>query len=342
MHAQGDVPIRKPRQQRSRDTLERILNAAEEVIEHRGFEAATLAEILKRAGASVGSFYARFPEKEVLLKALLERYHEQAHDDVGAFVDDTRWEGAGLEARVSAWVDFAAKQVASRRGVMRERLIRYVTRERDVPESEIRKMRDMVQLLRGFFEPVLTEVAHPKPKQAIEFAVESLDAALAVHYLLKNDALDSFRSMSDAARRREWKRAFLNYVGARAVGYPLEVLPGRFAVVRLAASSDVPRWATSGPLVSISRTDAELSIVCAESDVPEGAKAERGFACLRVQGPLPFDAVGVLASIVGPLAEASISILSVSTYDTDYALVKASELDRARRVLAGAGHRIDA
>ena len=119
----------------------------------------------------------------------------------------------------------------------------------------------------------------------------------------------------------------------------LDVLPERFAVVRLAADAAVPEWAQgAGALVSVTRTADELSIVCPEAAVPTDLPAQRGFRGLRVRGPLDFSVVGVLASLAGPLAAAGVSLFALSTYDTDYLLVRAADLERAVAALAGAGH----
>ena len=67
--------------------------------------------------------------------------------------------------------------------------------------------------------------------------------------------------------------------------------------------------------------------------MPEGVLCERGWAGLKVEGPLDFSLTGVLASLAQPLAEAGISIFAVSTYDTDYVLVKGGDLERAVAVL---------
>ncbi len=120
----------------------------------------------------------------------------------------------------------------------------------------------------------------------------------------------------------------------------LTVLPGRWTVCRLDPQAAVPDWALSGDFFSITRTTDELSIVCGEVGVPEGVLCERGWAGLKVEGPLAFSLTGVLASLAQPLAEAAISIFVVSTYDTDYLLVKARDLDSAVADLAEAEHTI--
>ena len=118
----------------------------------------------------------------------------------------------------------------------------------------------------------------------------------------------------------------------------LELLDGRYAVVRLDAGEPLPGWATGGPFVSLTRTEAELSVVCPEQAVPAGAQAEPGWRCLRVAGPLGFGMTGILASLAGPLASSGVSIFVVSTYDTDYLLVQERDLDRGADALTRAGH----
>jgi hypothetical protein len=120
----------------------------------------------------------------------------------------------------------------------------------------------------------------------------------------------------------------------------LELLAGRYAVVRLDPGERLPDWAGGGPFVSITRTDAELSVVCPQEAVPPGAQAERGWRCLRVAGPLGFGMTGILASLAGPLASSGVSIFVVSTYDTDYVMVQERDLDRGVDALARAGHTV--
>ena len=90
--------------------------------------------------------------------------------------------------------------------------------------------------------------------------------------------------------------------------------------------------------VSITRTDDELSIVCPESAVPGGVQSEPGWAILKLQGPFPLAQLGVLASFASPLSAAGVSIFSVSTFDTDYILIKATQVSVACQALTAAGH----
>ncbi len=114
----------------------------------------------------------------------------------------------------------------------------------------------------------------------------------------------------------------------------LEWIAGRFAICRLDSSAPVPGWALGGSdFLSITRTEAELSIVAAEVLVPSEVTAERSWAAMRVVGKLDFTMVGVLAKLTGALAQAGIPCFGISTYDTDYILVKEQDADRAAQAL---------
>src|SRR5437867_13048828 len=120
----------------------------------------------------------------------------------------------------------------------------------------------------------------------------------------------------------------------------LTVLADQFAVCKLTPEAPIPAWAITGAFSSITRTTDELSVVCRQDAVPEGIICERGWRCLRVAGTMPFTVVGVLASLTAPLAEAGISVFAISTFDTDYLLMKADDLERAIDVLRQRGHTI--
>lgn len=119
----------------------------------------------------------------------------------------------------------------------------------------------------------------------------------------------------------------------------LTLLDGRYAIGSLPPDSPVPAWAVAAPFASITRTADELSIVCREEDVPPSTRAEGGWRLLRVEGPFPLQGtIGVLAGLAGTLAQAGVSIFAVSTFDTDYILVPATQLETACAALCAAGH----
>lgn len=129
----------------------------------------------------------------------------------------------------------------------------------------------------------------------------------------------------------------------QALSLTLLVLPGELAVVRLPPDAHVPPWAFTaapGALWSMTRTDEEVSLVRAAEAVPSDARAERGWRSLRIAGTIDFGLTGVLASVLAPLGEAGISIFAVSTYDTDYILVREHALEAAIDALRAAGHEV--
>jgi hypothetical protein len=124
------------------------------------------------------------------------------------------------------------------------------------------------------------------------------------------------------------------------VNLALSILVDTFAICRLGKDTAIPDWALTSPFVSITRTSDELSIVCPQSNVPDGIKCERGWRCLKVEGTLDFALTGILVSLATPLAQAGIGIFVLSTYDTDYLMVKEIHLQQAVLVLSQAGHRV--
>lgn len=116
----------------------------------------------------------------------------------------------------------------------------------------------------------------------------------------------------------------------------LHLLPGRYAVCRLPKTHAVPDL-PKGPLINITWTDDELSIICLEDTIPEGARAYKGYRALKLHGPFPAESVGILASVLRPLADVGVFIMALSTFDTDYVLVPEMHLASAVNALANNG-----
>jgi hypothetical protein len=123
---------------------------------------------------------------------------------------------------------------------------------------------------------------------------------------------------------------------------PLTVLPDHYAVCRLNKNDQVPPWAATSTagLSSISRTSDELSIIVVDSLAPRNVRCERDWRAFKVRGPLPFDLIGIIAGLSGTLANAGISIFALSTFETDYIMVKEIDLGRAERALRRAEYPI--
>lgn len=124
----------------------------------------------------------------------------------------------------------------------------------------------------------------------------------------------------------------------------LRILPGRLAICTLPPDSSVPQRPEGARFWSVTCSDDEISVVLPEEAVPALWVAERGWRCMKVVGPLDFGLIGILASLAVPLAvplaEAGVSIFAVSTFDTDYVLVRESDLERASQVLTRKGHSV--
>ena len=113
----------------------------------------------------------------------------------------------------------------------------------------------------------------------------------------------------------------------------LKLLKDQFCICRLSKDEVIPEWAYSSQFYSITRTPDELSIVCEQTNVPVGIQCEKDWAIFKIEGVLDFSLVGILSAISTILAENKISIFAISTFDTDYILVKHVDVETAIRVL---------
>lgn len=120
----------------------------------------------------------------------------------------------------------------------------------------------------------------------------------------------------------------------------MRLLKGNFAVCRLDNTETIPSWSKNGEFFSITKTSEELSIVCAEENIPNDIKCEKHWRVIKIEGPLDFSLIGILASISTTLAQKGISIFAISTYDTDYILVKSKDIDNTISALLSEGHEI--
>ncbi len=118
----------------------------------------------------------------------------------------------------------------------------------------------------------------------------------------------------------------------------LNILKNLFTIHRLPQNHEIPSQVYKSQFYSISKTDDELSIVCNSTTRLNSEKSETGWSCIKVEGPLDFSLTGILAKISTVLAEAEISIFTISTFDTDYILVKSEKLPVAKEALLAYGY----
>lgn len=119
-----------------------------------------------------------------------------------------------------------------------------------------------------------------------------------------------------------------------------EVLFDTFGICKLNASQAIPQWAYQGHFCSVTKTTDELSIVCTETSIPAGVLCEKAWRAFKITGILDFSLVGILSAVSAALAKAGVSLFAISTYNTDYILVKAGDFDVALQALRHEGYEI--
>jgi AcrR family transcriptional regulator len=160
--------FRPPQQTRSQETLDRILDAAERVLEEKSFTEATLAEIMERAGVTVGAFYRRFPDKDALLHLLDERFFQELHERGDELLDPNHWRGASTTTIIREFARTAVEVYGAKRGVARSVFLRarvdpiIQASGRQVNAHYIERLRTLL------LDPSRrAEITHPHPDRAI-------------------------------------------------------------------------------------------------------------------------------------------------------------------------------
>ena len=120
----------------------------------------------------------------------------------------------------------------------------------------------------------------------------------------------------------------------------LELIAERFAICRFGPDCDRPAWCTGGSLCAWITTTDEATAVCSEDLVSDAVECSRGWRCLQVAGPLDLSLVGILSRLTAALASAQVPVFALSTYDTDYLLVREEALGDAISALRTAGHEV--
>jgi len=118
----------------------------------------------------------------------------------------------------------------------------------------------------------------------------------------------------------------------------LSILKDLFTIHRFSPGHEIPEQIYEGQFYSIIKTEDELSIVCNSSVLQGSENSETDWSCIKVLGPLDFSLTGILADISSVLAKADVSIFAISTFDTDYILVKSKKLPVAEKALLHAGY----
>jgi AcrR family transcriptional regulator len=169
--------VRTAKQPRSRRTLGRLLDAAEELISEKGIEDTTVADVAARAGCSVGAFYHHFRDKGALLRVLLDRLAGEFRETMRAAVDPNRWEGATISEILEAYLQFSIEIGRERAGLQRAKLA-LALRDPAFAEKSFELQRELGARLRELLLARREEVGHRDPALAIDFALEQLGSML--------------------------------------------------------------------------------------------------------------------------------------------------------------------
>jgi len=233
--------FRPPQQHRSQETLDRILDAAESVLETKSFSEATLVEIMERAGVTVGAFYRRFPDKDALLHLMDERFFAELYARGDAVLDPARWPladagpengeipradtsgtsststfGTSIARVIGEFTREAVGIYRARRGLLRSLFLR--ARSDPVIAASARQVNaHLIGRLRAVLMPRATEIRHPDPAYAIELGYMVLVGALRETTLFDDvwPERDASREVDLAA---ELTRVYVNYLGIRDPG----------------------------------------------------------------------------------------------------------------------------
>lgn len=201
-----------PQQSRSQETLGRILDAAERVLEEKSFTEATLAEIMERAGVTVGAFYRRFPDKDALLHHLDERFFAEMHELTRGLLDPGRWEGSPLSRIIPQITAVAVPLYRMRRGLLRTLFIR-ARSDATIQQSARELNGQMLGRMRALAESRRHEINHPNPLAAVELGFRMLLGSLR-ETVVFGEVWPQDTGLADDQLAHELARMYLGYLGS--------------------------------------------------------------------------------------------------------------------------------
>jgi AcrR family transcriptional regulator len=200
-----------PKQARSERTLYRLLDAAEALIVEQGLGGLSIPAVVRRAGSSVGGFYARFRDKNELLRALEERFFLQVQARLDALADERRWAGAPVGRIVAAAVEELVNVTESRRELIRAFLFR-ATQDVQIRDDAVRFRNRAAERIAALLVGKAPGFRHPDPVLAIDLGVQ-LGFSLMNQHVLLDGTRAAGRTLTREELQREIARMFIAYVG---------------------------------------------------------------------------------------------------------------------------------
>ena len=207
--------IRDPIQERSRETMNRVLAAAAEILETKSFDELSVGEVVRRAGTSVGAFYGRFGDKESLLQALDERFFMEFERGIDALMEPSRWRGKPLAFIVRDLTRFLVETYGRERGVLRSlNLKARLSRDERFRKRENRAWNELFPHLQRILLARGAGIRHPDPALATRLGFQQL--FFGMREILLWEPLRGSAPYDQELLIGELSRAFLAYLGARA------------------------------------------------------------------------------------------------------------------------------
>lgn len=200
-----------PKQARSERTLQRLLDAAQDLIKEKGHAAVSIPEIARRAGSSVGGFYARFRDKDELLRALEERHFIELLERLDALVDGRRWENISTVRIVEAAVAELVTTTRERRHMIAAFSVRAIE-DPVIREGGLRFRRMVEERISALLLQRRDEMTHPNPALAIDLGIQTAFALMQQHVLIEETQVGG-QPLTDDELRRELATIFLRYLG---------------------------------------------------------------------------------------------------------------------------------
>lgn len=174
--------VRPPQQARSQQTLERLLDAAEALIDEGGLDSATVAQIAKRAGSSVGSFYARFADRDALVHCVFERFHEQAMATARVVLTPGRWAGVDIGQALESMLLFMLRVLRERQQLIVALLV-HAAYDPELSALGERLHQYITEYLNDMIEERDETVDHPNPEMAVGLCVWMVLSSLEIRFL---------------------------------------------------------------------------------------------------------------------------------------------------------------
>jgi AcrR family transcriptional regulator len=247
--------VAAPKQARSERTLYRLLDAAEVLIAEHGLVGLSIPEIARRAGSSVGGFYARFRDKNELLRALEERFFHEVSARLEALADERRWADADVGEIVAAAVHELVSVTEQRRELIRAFVFR-ATQDRAILDHAVDFRRRAAERMGAVLLAKAPRVMHPEPALALDLAVQAAFALMQNHVMLDGTRAAG-RMLTLGEVEREIERLVLAYVGLgtpASTARPTQVAPTQVAAAMAAAAAGTTATAAAPPRAAASAT----------------------------------------------------------------------------------------